>query len=141
MAKRGPKSKRADGFHVTKKGYLRGTIDGRTQLAHVAAWERAYGPLPAGFQVHPRNENKQDNSLDNLRLVSPTEHKRIHSRCELRNGIWWKPCRLCGEFKPIIAEYWYLSLQGWPLYGRCRPCHVAKVVQEKRLRKVRRGSR
>lgn len=124
-------------MHVTAKGYLRGLIDGRIRLQHVAVWERAYGRIPLGFHLHHVNENKQDNRLENLRLVSPTEHKRIHGGCVLRDGVWWKPCKICGEVKPVAVEHWYLSREGWPLYGRCRPCHIAKVVQAKRLRKAR----
>jgi hypothetical protein len=107
------------------------------RLQHNWIWEQAYGPIPSGWQVHHVNEDKQDNRLENLRLVSPTEHKRLHGGCELRDGVWWKPCKLCGERKPITAEYWYLSPEGWPQYGRCRPCHIAKVVLSKQLRRVR----
>jgi hypothetical protein len=30
-----------------------------------------------------------------------------------------------------------MSKEGWPLYGRCRPCHIARVVLDKQERKRR----
>ena len=136
MGLRGPKPRRADGLHITRKGYLRGRFDGRTRLAHVVEWERHNGPVPPGWQVHHVNEDKQDNRIENLTLVDPTTHKRIHGGCELRDGEWWKPCRLCGEVKRIDAGQWYLSAEGWPLYGRCRACHVRVVVRDKQRRRA-----
>ena len=131
MGKRDPKPRRADGCHVTKKGYLRGIFDGRLRLAHDVEWERANGPIPAGMQVHHINENKTDNRIENLELVDATTHKRLHSGCELRDGIWWKPCRKCGNMKPIDRDHWYLSREGWPQYGRCRKCHIRIVCQKR----------
>jgi hypothetical protein len=126
--------------HVTRKGYLRGKVNGRLQLGHVAAWEAAHGPKPDGYQIHHVNGDKQDNRLDNLLLVDPVTHKRLHSGCELRDGEWWKPCKLCGRTLPLDAEHFYLSVEGWPQYGRCRECHIRKVVEAKRLRKVRQAA-
>ena len=137
MGKRGPKPARPDGLHVTAKGYLRGNFDGRMRLQHVVVWEHAYGPIPAGWHLHHVNGDKQDNRITNLRLVTATEHKRTHSGCELRDGVWWKPCHVCGDFKPVGEADWYLSREGWPLYGRCRPCHITKVVHDKRVRRLR----
>lgn len=136
MGKRGPKPKRPDGLHVTAKGYLRGNFNGRLRLAHVVIWEKAHGPVPPGHLVHHKNEDKQDNRLRNLQAVTFTYHKRIHSGCELRGGAWWKPCSVCGEMKPITTEHWYISREGWPLYGRCRPCHIRIVVEAKRRRRA-----
>ena len=140
MAKPGPKAKRADGFHVTRKGYLRGIVDGRLKLQHVAVWERHRGPIPDGCQLHHINGDRQDNRLSNLQLVTPTEHKRLHSGCELRDGEWFKPCPVCGGMFPITTGHFYLSPEGWPLYGRCRRCHIAIVVRDKRLRNLRKRS-
>jgi len=123
--------------HITAKGYRRITIGGRLRMEHDVVWERHHGPIPAGHEIHHRDLDKLNNAIDNLEALTRTDHKRIHSGCERRDGVWWKPCRLCGTLKPIGTEHWYLSPEGWPLYGRCRPCHIAKVVSDKRLRKLR----
>ncbi len=137
MGKTGPKPQRPDGYHVTAKGYLRGNFNRRLRLVHVVEWERHNGPVPPGFQLHHRDGDKQNNDIANLELVSFADHKRIHSGCELRDGIWWKPCHICGALKPITEEHWYISPEGYPLYGRCRPCHIAKVCESQRLRRLR----
>jgi hypothetical protein len=136
MGKTGPKPKRPDGYHVTRKGYLRGRIDGKTRLVHVWVWEQAHGPVPSGYEVHHIDEDKQNYGLANLELLSNTHHKRLHSGCQLRDGVWFKPCSICGEFKPIDADHWYISREGYPLYGRCRPCHIGRVVADKQRRRA-----
>ena len=123
-------------YHVTAKGYRRNNRTGRFE--HVEVWERHHGQsVPDGYQIHHLDGNKLNNDPANLLAVTPTDHKRLHSGCELREGEWFKPCRICGEFKPVTIEHWYVSTEGWPLYGRCRPCHIAKVVSDKRLRRLR----
>jgi len=144
VGKHGPKSKHPSGRgYTTKKGYHRLTIwypetkSSRNVFAHVWIWEQAHGPIPKGYCLHHKNGDKQDNRLENLELVDFATHKRIHGGCELRNGIWWKPCKTCKEFKPINKEYWYLSKEGWPQRGRCRKCHIKRVVKDKQRRKTR----
>ena len=138
MGKTGPKPKRDDGYHVTGAGYLRHRTTSGYKLQHVEVWEAANGPVPPGMQLHHVNHNGLDNRLENLMLVDPTTHKRIHGGCELRDGVWWKPCGVCKVFKPIDAAHWYLTREGWPCYGRCRPCHIARVVADGKARKARR---
>ncbi len=126
----------ADTYHVTPKGYRRNNRTGIFE--HVEVWEREHGrPVPHGHDVHHIDHDKLNNDPGNLVAVTPTDHKRLHSGCELRDGAWWKPCGLCGEFKPVGVVDWYLSREGWPLYGRCRPCHIARVVADRRLRRLR----
>ena len=126
---------------ITAAGYRRLKIGPRQVFEHVLVWERHHGrPVPPGHDIHHRDGDKLNNDISNLQLVTKLEHKRIHSGCELRDGEWWKPCGVCREFKPITLEHWYISPEGWTLYGRCRPCHIARVVSDKRLRKLRRAS-
>jgi len=94
------------------------------------------------MQIHHRNGDKLDNRIANLALVDAATHKRIHSGCRLdEHGTWHKPCSICREHKPVTDEHWYISAEGWPLYGRCRPCHIARVVQDKRARKAAKRGR
>ena len=140
MGQRGPRSNAPGGYgHVTAKGYRRvyDPNERRLRMEHVLVWEQHNGPVPDGHQVHHINHDKLDNRIENLQLVNTVEHKRIHSGCEQRDGEWWNPCKLCGEFKPINTQHWYISREGWPQYGRCRPCHIRRVVEDKRRRKMR----
>ncbi len=137
MGKRGPKPKHNLGEgSITRAGYHRIQRCGRLVMAHRWDWEQQNGAIPAGYDIHHINGNRLDNRLENLQLVSKLEHKRIHSGCEKRDGVWWKPCSQCKEFKPVTKEHWYFK-GAWPLYGRCRPCHIRIVVESKRLRRLR----
>ena len=138
MGKRGPKSSHPSGEGtINKAGYHRIQRGGRLVMAHRWFWEQANGPIPERHDIHHRNRKRSDNRLCNLQLVDKLTHKRIHSGCELRDGIWWKPCSNCAELKPVNLANWYISKEGWPLYGRCRPCHIRRVVESKRLRRLR----
>ena len=110
-------------------------------MEHVYVWEQHNGhAVPDGHDLHHIDGDKLNNVVGNLLLVTPVEHKRIHSGCRFIDGVWWKPCGICRAFKPITLDHWYISVEGWPLYGRCRPCHIARVVSDKRLRRLRRAS-
>jgi hypothetical protein len=106
--------------------------ENRFRFEHVVVWEAHHGPIAAGMHVHHINEDKLDNRIENLMALSAMEHKRLHSGCEKRDGVWWKPCRRCGVFHPV--DHYYkraTSISPW-----CRPCCIESAVVNKRKRKA-----
>lgn len=139
MGNRGPASKAVGGYGtISAKGYRRiwCTEQKRYRMEHDVVWERVNGPIPAGFDVHHLDENKLHNTIGNLELLSKLHHKREHSGCELRHGIWWKPCRKCGVMQRIDA--YYKRVDG--ISSRCKSCSVADAVEAKRKRRDLRAS-
>ena len=120
---------------LTAKGYVRYRTDSnkRLRMEHDLVWEEHYGEIPQGMQIHHKDFDKTNNNIENLQLVTPLEHKRLHSGCILKEGIWYKKCKVCGEYKPCTEEYWYFS-RGWISGRTCKRCYVKKVVADRRNR-------
>jgi len=41
-------------------------------------WEQHNGPIPNGYLIHHINENKKDDRLENLKMMTSKEHNRLH---------------------------------------------------------------
>ena len=100
-------------------------------MMHNIVWEQYYGSIPKGMQVHHIDHNKLNNDISNLQLVNSLEHKRLHSGCIEKDGIIYKPCRKCGEYKPINDYYKRTNgISPW-----CKQCCIKNAVENKRRRK------
>lgn len=52
---------------------------GGTQSLHRAIWEDAHGPVPPNHNVHHKDGDPDNNSIDNLECLSVKEHRRHHA--------------------------------------------------------------
>lgn len=102
-------------------------------MEHRLVWEKYYGKIPDGYQIHHIDFNKTNNDISNLQLVTPLEHKRIHEGCKFENGIWYKPCKVCGEYKPCDNKHWYYS-RGTIMGRICKACYITKSLSERKER-------
>jgi len=58
-------------------GYYACTTNKRRYL-HRDVWESLHGPIPSGYDVHHRDENKTNNAPANLELLLRSEHGKRH---------------------------------------------------------------
>lgn len=65
-------------IHKDKNGYMRVILKknsiGKSYCVHRLVWEAFNGPIPEGMQVNHINEDKTDNRLENLNLMTPKEN-------------------------------------------------------------------
>jgi hypothetical protein len=43
-------------------------------------WERHHGTVPEGWQIHHIDGDHANNAIDNLTLLTNSDHQRLHKR-------------------------------------------------------------
>ena len=79
-------------FYENCKVYMDGKypsifLNGKNNHIHRLEWIKYYGNIPKGFVIHHKNENKLDWSIENLELMSRSDHILKHKRTVKRKGI------------------------------------------------------
>lgn len=76
--------------------------------------------------VHHIDENPSNNDHENLQLVSPMEHRRIHAGWRLVEGEWLKPCAGCDQLLLVEANF---HRRGKTSYQNlCRSCDRVRLA-------------
>lgn len=98
-----------------------------TRRLHRFLMEQKIGrKLNRNEHVHHINGNKLDNRIENLMLLSASDHHKLHGR--KRTGIWCN-CKYCG--KKIYRPRSYILLYGEDRtinHTRCKKCYYKKVM-------------
>ena len=91
-------------FTIRYDGYYYCTTNDTLSL-HKYNWIKKNGEIPEGYQLHHKDHNKLNNELENLQLVTVSEHTKLH--CEIYNGAPNNKkviCKNTGEIYHSIAD-------------------------------------
>src|ERR1019366_9700233 len=111
----------------------------RLRMVHDVVWEEHYGPIPEGVEVHHKDEDKLNNHISNLALVDDVTHKRIHSGCELRDGVWFKPCIKCRIMKSV-DDFYRVRTRNNHVSSKCKVCSSRDAVLNKQRRRYEKST-
>lgn len=113
---------------IGSKGYSFIWINGKSKLFHEYVWEtHNHCKKPKGFFIHHKDGNKQNNDIANLKLVTDSTHKRIHSFWIMNENQEFiaKLCSKCGKILPLNNFYNRNDYgRGYSTPSvRCKLCH------------------
>jgi len=116
-----------EGFPVYNdaKGYKCIWIDGKNVKIHVYVWERENGEKPKGYDIHHIDKDKGNYSLDNLQLLTHSDHQKIHAGWIMTDSEWThKPCTGCLKVLPLSSFY---PRKGYTPSAKCKQCHCEQT--------------
>lgn len=96
-----------------KTGYYLSTrpLGSRRKRLHVYVWEKYFGAIPHGYQVHHIDHDKGNNEPENLALLTVKEHRQIHAD-EIEDGVKDKLIRNLIEKAIPASKAWHSSAEG-----------------------------
>ena len=70
--------------YLNKYGYM---YINKTPLHHLV-WGNHYNKkVPKGYHIHHKDENKTNNDINNLQLISASEHAKLHAKTRNNTGF------------------------------------------------------
>ena len=86
-------------------------IDGKRKRLHVAVWESVYGTIEGGAHIHHKDLNKNNNTVENLCVLTGEAHIKYHSQNMSDDHKQKLTKSLLEKAVPKAAE-WHRSTEG-----------------------------
>ena len=114
---------------IDTKGYPCIWINSKNVRLHVFVWEELNGEKPKGLQLHHIDGDKKNYCLENLTLVTQSDHFRIHAGW-IKEGEKWnkKPCNGCNKI--LLLDNFY-PRKGLTPSALCKSCHNKQVIKKR----------
>jgi hypothetical protein len=124
-----------NGYRFTKDdktGYYLSSskIEGHRKRLHRYIWEYYNGKIPKGYNIHHKDHNKDNNELDNLELLSASEHKKIHAKELTEEQIQKFKNNLEKKARPKAIE-WHKSQKGKEWHKKQYKISLGAMKKEK----------
>ena len=110
-----------------KTGYYlssRRTDAGKRERLHCYVWRRYNGAVPEGYHIHHKDEDKGNNSIENLICVLGTSHTSYHSAKRAKENYDAMCRNLVTNATPKAAE-WHHSKEGWAWHS----AHAKETIE------------
>lgn len=98
---------------------------------HRAIWKFYNGEIPKGYHIHHKDENKDNNDISNLELLSASQHIKLHSKTT--KHFWQTEKGKRANKKGVrMAKVWHKSLDGYKWHSEhqketCKK-HIIKEI-------------
>lgn len=105
--------------------YLNGTMGVR---AHRYVYAKYHGPIPEGYHVHHKDEDKSNNDIDNLELMLAGDHLTYHGLKNAANPEWleWSRNNMATKARPAASE-WHGSEAGLAWHREHAKCSIMAI--------------
>lgn len=124
-------------FHLDERtGYYGGYIskgDRKVRL-HRYVWEKYNGAIPSGYHVHHKDKNKNNNEIENLVLLSSSEHLKLHGEIKSEQERELMRENIARNALPKAKE-WHGSEDGIE-WHRVHGAKVAQKLKNVRIEKI-----
>lgn len=54
-------------------------VDGKRVRLHRYVWMKLYGRIPEGYSIHHIDKDKENNDINNLKLITTSKHSKLHA--------------------------------------------------------------
>jgi hypothetical protein len=115
-------------IYLDHKGYSCVYINHKEYKVHVLVWQSVFGIKPKGYEIHHKDQDKSNYDIDNLELLSSSDHRRIHAGWVRISGEWThKPCNKCGQLLPL-SDFYYVNTRKIET-ALCKVCHNETISE------------